>query len=302
MSATVTIRCYAKINLGLKVLGLRPDGYHEIRSILHTITLHDTLVARRSKKTTLEIEEAWIAGEGGPVPLGPENLVLKSHSALKEVLGRRGVAFTLTKRVPPGSGLGAASSDAASALIAVDRLYGLALGPAALHRAAASIGSDVPFFLYGGACLALGRGEEIFPLPDARAFHLAAVFPAGGLSTPEVYSRWDRLLTSPDKVSRMNDFAPWGLVCKGEAPAVANDLERAAIDLDASLEGTRSALREAGATAVSMSGSGSVFYGMFPDAERAEEAVRLLRKKGHAAVAAKTLGRSEWEQAVRSPA
>src|SRR6266850_407086 len=300
-SATITIRCPAKINLGLSVLGRRPDGYHEIRSILQSVSLHDTLEVQRARRFSLQIEEEWAAvSRGGGVPADGGNFVLKAAAGLKSYLGERAAAFRLIKRIPPGAGMGGASSDAAAAVVALDRLYDLGLKPPEFHRIAASIGSDVPFFLYGGACLALGRGEEIYPLPDGPSLQLVVVFSAKGLSTPEVYSRWDRLLTSTDKASRMNDFAPWCLVLRGEDPAIANDLETAAIALEASLGEVRSALTGAGAKAVSMTGSGSAFFGIFSDAKAAEHGASRLRRAGHAAVNAVSLGRAEWMEAVRA--
>jgi 4-diphosphocytidyl-2-C-methyl-D-erythritol kinase len=297
-SDVVSIPCHAKVNLGLRVLAPREDGYHEVRTILHTVGLHDTLEVRKASRISLDVREEWACGRGGSVPRDAGNLVLKAAEAVKGHLGRRGAAFTLTKRVPPGSGMGAASSDAAAALVAMNRLFGLDLDPQALHRAAATLGSDVPFFLYGGACLALGKGDEIFPLPEGPSLHLVLVFPVEGLSTPLVYRRWDDLLTSEDKTSRMNDFAPWCLVLRGGSPSVANDLERAAIELRPSLVGVRSALLNSGAKAVSMTGSGSAFFGIYSGARQAEHAALLLKRAGLAAVPTSSLGRREWETAI----
>ncbi|MBI3450967.1 MAG: 4-(cytidine 5'-diphospho)-2-C-methyl-D-erythritol kinase [Acidobacteria bacterium] len=294
----VDIDCHAKLNLGLRVERLRADGYHEIRSVLQTITLHDTLVAEESDRVTLEIQCEWAAGPGGDVPSGSSNLVLKAAAQLEKPLGGRGAAMRLTKRIPPGTGLGAASADAAATLLALDRLHGLTLDPTALHRAAAAVGSDVPFFLYGGACLALGRGEEVYPLPDGPKLFLVVIFSRSGLGTPEVYRRWDGLLTSTEKVSRVNDFAPWCLVIRGRQPVVVNDLEPAALDLEPRLGEVRSALLERGASAVSMTGSGSAFFGIFGSGNEAEKAALSLRRAGRAAVTAESLGRQDWERAI----
>jgi len=294
----VEIECHAKLNLGLRVERLRADGYHEIRSVLQTISLHDTLVVEPSDRVTLEIHHDWPTGSGGDVPSGPSNLVLKAAAQIEQPLAGRGAAIWLTKRIPPGTGLGAASADAAACLMALDRLHGLALDAATLHRAAAAVGSDVPFFLYGGACLALGRGEEVYPLPDGPKLFLVIAFPPTGLGTPTVYRRWDDLLTSREKVSRVNDFAPWCLVIRGRQPDVVNDLELAALDLDPRLGEVRSALLERGASAVSMSGSGSAFFGIFASGKEAEKAALSLRRAGRAAATAESLGRQDWERAI----
>ena len=292
------IRCFAKINLGLRVLARRDDGFHELRSVLHTIDLHDTLELLPSEKLSLEIRYEGTLVEAGGVPEGDENLVMKAARAAGAVSGR----LVLTKRIPAGSGLGGGSSDAAGALMA---LAGARLPQGRLHELAASLGSDVPFFLYGGAALALGRGEEVYPLEEGPQLHLVLGFPGQPLSTPEVYRAWDDSLTSPRRPDKLSDFAPWGLSRGEEAPAVANDLEEAAIRIRPSLKKLRSTLDRSGARAVAMTGSGSTFYGIFGDATSAREAARRVEEAGFAAIATRSLGREErtrclWETAGRT--
>ncbi len=297
---TLTLRCHAKINLGLRVLGVRQDGYHDVRTVLQVIDLHDTLQVSPARKLALEIGYEWADGSRQEIPADASNLVLKAAAALRKPMAGRGAAFRLTKRIPAGAGLGGASSDAAAALLALDRLQGLSLGPSDLHRAAASVGSDVPFFLYGGACLALGRGEEVYPLPDGPALDLVVAFPGEGLATEEVYRAWDSLLTSSGNVSKVNDFAPWCLVLRGGSPGVANDLEAASLEVRPSLGRLRGVLDAAGATAVSMTGSGSAFYGVFTGAEAAADGARRVREAGFIAVTARSLGRAERDRALWS--
>ena len=289
----LALRCHAKINLGLSVLGSRPDGYHDLRTILQTVDLHDTLEVTPAERISLEIIPEWAGGRASDLPADGSNLVIRAAESLREPLGGRGASFRLVKRIPAGSGLGGASSDAAGALVALNRLYGLDLAAAGLHRVAASLGSDVPFFLYGGACLALGRGDEVYPLPDGPGLHLVLAFADEGLSTPEVYKEWDRLLTSADNICRMNDFAPWCLVLRGERPGVANDLEEAAIRLRPSLKALRRALEAPDISAVSMTGSGSTFFGLCVNRAAALRGVRRVRGAGYAALAARCLGRNE---------
>jgi 4-diphosphocytidyl-2-C-methyl-D-erythritol kinase len=296
------VRCFAKINLGLHVIGVREDGFHEIRSILHTIDLHDTLEVAPAPDLSLDVRLETPAGPRCEVPSGGDNLVLKAARAA----GLRSLRFTLTKRIPPGAGLGGGSSDAAAVLLALEEIEGRPRDPRSVHALAASLGSDVPFFLHGGAALALGRGEEIYPLPDAPPLDLVVAFAPEPLSTAGVYGAYDRLLTSTDNMCRVNDFAAWPIGRGDERPFIANDLEEAAIRLRPSLKDLRATMEATSARAVSMTGSGSAFYGIFADAASASEGARKIRESGFAAVTARSLGRAErgralWDRNERAP-
>lgn len=154
----LALRAYAKLNLALEVLARRPDGYHEIATVLQTISLADDLTFRPAADLGLWCSE--------PSLETPENLVLQAAHLLQDATGcRKGAAIRLEKGIPPASGLGGGSSDAAATLWALNRLWELSLDAEALHPLAARLGSDVPFFLRGGTALARGRGEEVRPLP-----------------------------------------------------------------------------------------------------------------------------------------
>ena len=156
----ITMRAHAKINLTLEILGKRDDGYHDIASILQTVSLHDTLTFEESDGITLDCDRPELAT--------PDNLVLRAAHLLWDYAGvSRGVAINLDKRIPVAAGLGGGSSDAAATLLALNRLWGLELTNADLLPLAAQIGSDVPFFLYGGTGRVFGRGERVQPLPPA---------------------------------------------------------------------------------------------------------------------------------------
>ncbi|MGH9320491.1 MAG: 4-(cytidine 5'-diphospho)-2-C-methyl-D-erythritol kinase, partial [Vicinamibacteria bacterium] len=175
-------RAFAKINLGLEVLRRREDGYHEIRTILQTIDFCDELNFEDSDG------EIRLAVDAKGVPTGPENLVHRAARGLAEAAGYcGGCVIHLEKRVPPGRGLGGGSSDAAAALLALDRLWGTRAPLEDLHRLAAGIGMDVPFFLYGGAALALGRGDEIHPLDRSFDFPIVLILPEFSISTAAAY-------------------------------------------------------------------------------------------------------------------
>lgn len=170
----------AKVNWTLEVLGRRPDGYHEVRTVLQTVDLCDQV--RVSPAAGLELVLTGAAGQAGS-PLAeapaPENLAFRAASLLRDRAGEPtlGARIELEKAVPAGAGLGGGSSDAAATLRALDRLWGLGLPPRELARLGAELGADVPFFLSGGTALARGRGDEVTPLPDAPPQRLLLVVP-----------------------------------------------------------------------------------------------------------------------------
>ena len=156
----ITVRAHAKINLTLEVLGRRDDGYHDIASILQTVSLHDTLTFEESDAVTLDSDRRDL--------LTPDNLVLRAAHLLRDATGvSHGASIALKKRIPIAAGLGGGSSDAAATLLALNRFWGTELTRDDLVPLAASIGSDVPFFLYGGTGRVFGRGERVQPLPPA---------------------------------------------------------------------------------------------------------------------------------------
>jgi 4-diphosphocytidyl-2-C-methyl-D-erythritol kinase len=184
---------YAKVNLGLRVLGIRSDGRHEVDSILQAVSLHDLLEVAPADASSLEV-----FGHG--VPAGEDNLVLRAARALEAAAGRPLPArFRLWKRIPPGSGLGGGSSDAAAALRALTRLHGIRCDR---HETAARVGADVAVFLHGGRARATGAGDVLQPLEDAPAW-FALAWPAIEVSTAEVYRRWDTVGGGPPNELRL---------------------------------------------------------------------------------------------------
>ena len=185
----IRIPAYAKVNLRLEVLGKRADGYHELRTIFQTVSLHDTLRLKHSRQPGISLGvrgNATLSGE--PVE---KNLVYRAVDSLRrELKVRSGVEIVLEKKIPAGRGLGGGSSDAAAALLGYLRLTGKRMDTARLLAIAASLGADVPFFLFGGCALGVGKGEEIYPLPDLPKTSYLIISPKEiHVPTPDAY-RW----------------------------------------------------------------------------------------------------------------
>jgi 4-diphosphocytidyl-2-C-methyl-D-erythritol kinase len=185
LKPSIRLRAFAKINVGLKIVGKRPDGYHEIRTVYQTVGLCDRLeifLARRRGGIVVECNDATI-------PTGRSNLVYRACEIWKRARGFHGaVRVLLVKRIPAGAGLGGASSDAAVTLLGLERLTGDRSEAAERFRLAARLGSDVPFFLWGGRALGMGRGQEIHPLPDFPRRHCLIVFPWSKGNRPKMTS------------------------------------------------------------------------------------------------------------------
>jgi 4-diphosphocytidyl-2-C-methyl-D-erythritol kinase len=294
----IRLRAHAKINLNLSVMARRPDGFHLIESAVQTVSLHDTL--------TLEaIPEGIVLEMDDPdLPKGPDNLVWKAAAALQArcANGPLGARIRLEKRIPSGAGLGGGSSDAAAALVGLRRLWGLDLAEPELTELAATLGSDVPFFLTGGTALLTGTGTEVRPLPDLGGFELLIVFPGSPISTREVYSRVVAPLTSALKISSMPRFSHTpedGLPTEVETWVRAgNDLEPYACALCPAIGRIKERLQAAGASAAAMTGSGSAVFGIFKSAVAAERARADLDPAGFTIMQSVPVNRQDYRRRV----
>ncbi len=271
------LRSPAKINLDLRVLHRRPDGFHELRSIFHTISLSDTLDLEYSPagRFSLALESN--------VEIPGENIVARAAGLLRQESGLSGQwTVRLTKTIPIGAGLGGGSSNAAAILLAMPVLAGKPVALPRLISLAADLGSDVPFFLLGGAAAALGRGTELYPLPSLpSAPGILAASPIR-VSTAEAYQRLHRALTSSPPSSILNSFqgSVWRLdeCAKTEEWGAVNDFEATVFLQHPELRKMRDRLRRLGAAPALMSGSGSAVFGLFPDRPRRDEALTRLKK------------------------
>ena len=288
-------RALAKVNLDLRVLGSRPDGYHELRTVFQSIDLHDVLTAQEKRGPFV------LKCRTPGVPLDDRNLVWRAATGLWKALGRGGdpcdAVVTIEKGIPLEAGLGGGSADAAAGLHVLARLWGGA--PVSLLReVAAGIGSDVPFFLSGGTALGLGRGEEIYPLVDLPRHWVVVVRPPFGVSTAEAYAWYDE-----DRAAGVREPrgelqilpVPWPT----RAAQMVNDLEPPVLRRHPEIGAIKAALKETGAVAAAMSGSGSAVFGLFRTRAGAATALRPLVRAGSAAFLARTLSRAEHEQKAR---
>jgi 4-diphosphocytidyl-2-C-methyl-D-erythritol kinase len=260
------VRAFAKINLGLEIVGKRPDGYHDIRTLFQTVSLGDEI----------ELEAAAggleLTGDDPGISWDRTNLVHRAAGLLRERTGSaEGVRIAVRKMIPAGRGLGGGSSDGAATLLALNRMWGLGLGPEEMAPLARKLGADVPFFLEGGLCLGEGIGDRLTPLPDLSPLACLFAFPPYPIATPSIYAGVDASLTSPPKVSKIVRFLE-----SGDLGLLENDLERVIFRAHPELEPLTRFFREQGALLSQVSGSGSAVYGLFPDPASAEEARRRL--------------------------
>ena len=291
MKKTLRLPAFAKVNLCLHVLGRRPDGYHELRTIFQAISLHDTLelsLAPSAAGITLETDDAGL-------PVGRENLVCRAIEAIRGEIGLRGgVHAKLAKRIPVARGLGGGSSDAAAALIGMLRLTKKKVPLARLMEIGASLGADVPFFLFGGRALATNRGDEIYPLTDAPKRSILVVSPKGiGVSTKDAYQWLSQELTNRSKPPNI-----WGFcaLCWSRPGAVSNDFEGPVFSRHPRLGEIRAGLLKRGAADAALAGSGSAVFGVFRNPAQARRAARAFPEDSIFVV--ETLSREKYGRAL----
>jgi 4-diphosphocytidyl-2-C-methyl-D-erythritol kinase len=293
----VAIRAHAKINLDLRVLGTRPDGFHELRTVFQAISLHDVLTCvERPGPFAIE---CTVPG----VPLDQSNLVWKAAERLWRSLRRPGpvqdVVIHLDKRIPLEAGLGGGSADAAATLIALTRLWRVPVKPAHLTDVGVTLGADVPFFLSGGTALGLGRGDEIYPLADLPRHWIVLLIPGFGVSTREAYGWYDaerELAGGPFSPAPQYVPGPW----PSRAAQMVNDLEMPIARHHPEIDQMKAALRRAGALAAAMSGSGSAVFGLFQKRREALDAVDRLSGLGWKVLLTESLDRGEYARRSRA--
>jgi 4-diphosphocytidyl-2-C-methyl-D-erythritol kinase len=272
----VRIPSFAKINLRLDILGKRADGYHELRTIFQTVSLHDELRLRASKSSEISLTihgNDELARE--PVK---KNLAYRAVEALRHELKiRRGVELELHKTIPSGGGLGGGSSNAAAALFGYLQLTGRALPMAVLLELAGSLGADVPIFLFGGRALGAGRGDEIYPLPDIKKLALLIVAPRDiRVPTPDAFRWLNAPLRNAATLTKLAaDPKLWefcALSWSAQGNGLSNDFEKPVFKRYNRLDQIKRVLLQKGAAEASLAGSGSAVFGVFPSPTMARRA------------------------------
>jgi len=269
----VRIPAFAKINLRLDILGKRADGYHELRTIFQTLSLHDDIRLRTSKRPGISlIIQGNTALASEPVQ---KNLVYRAVDAVKRKLKiGAGVEIQLNKRIPAGGGLGGGSSDAAAAMLGYLQLVKKKLATAQMMELAASLGADVPFFLFGGRALGVNRGDEIYPLQDIPKMHLLVVVPNEIRVPTHDAFRWVKAkplgLTKTAIDPKLLQFCALSWSAQGNG--LSNDFEGPVFQRHSRLGQIKRVLLQKGATEASLAGSGSAVFGIFPSPAMARRA------------------------------
>jgi 4-diphosphocytidyl-2-C-methyl-D-erythritol kinase len=286
------IRSFAKVNLGLEVLGKRSDGYHDILTLFQGIDLSDVL-----EFVPAPGRDILLSGNDPSVPWDGRNLVHQAAELLRSETGRGGgVRIEVTKSIPAGRGLGGGSGNAAMTLFGLNILWDLNMSPADLAKLGKMIGADVPYFLEGGLCLGEGRGDQLTPLPDLPPLFYLLAFPPFPVGTAGIYAAWRPSLTSaakPSKIKRFLENKDFGLL--------ENQLEETIFRSHPQLEEFKRFFQGQGAEASLVSGTGSTVFGLFAEKEKALGGWRELRKRAPALVV-KSLPRETYWRRLRAGA
>ena len=333
----ISVRSFAKINLGLRIGALRPDGFHELRTVYQTIALNDVIRISAGRGSGIEVR-----CDDPRVPRDSTNTCWRIVECAMHALKARGrIVIEIEKRLPVQGGLGGASGNAVAALLALERALQKRLPGAERLKIAAEVGSDLPLFLVGGTVLGVGRGEEVYPLPDLPAMPCVIALPKISVSTPKAFADWDRLsapfdsgqnerdpvkLTHSACSDRMNEFSreisAWlsaeplsgrrrsGVSGRAGGRAenplldlvrtgIENDFERVVFPQFPELREVKGVLERAPACYASLSGSGSAVYGLFESRDKAARAAKRLVQSGTPAVVTSTLTRQQYWKRLR---
>jgi 4-diphosphocytidyl-2-C-methyl-D-erythritol kinase len=293
---------FAKINCSLRILGQRPDGYHEIRTVLQTVSLHDTL-----QFATAPDPEISLSCDSPVIPTDRNNLIVRAAMALRDRYEvRAGVRIHLEKRIPVQGGLGGGSSNGAVTLLGLAHLWKVSTKASELAELAAGLGSDVPFFLSGGRALATGTGTSITSLPDLEVQDLLIVAPDSTVATAEAYKAFSSAaLTTRNSVSilAISRGSPnsWDSDQWSVSDDLGNDFEQVIFDIEPEIGRVKNALLQAGARSALLAGSGSSVFGIFDNREAQQRALEQIRSESSWRIfPCATLSREEYIRAMGS--
>ena len=292
---SLKLRSFAKINWHLRILGKRPDGYHELITVLQTVSLHDDL-----EFNVRDDGEIILVCDNSEIPLDYANLIVQAGFGLKTHLQcQLGVDIKLTKRIPTKAGLGGASSNAAITLLALDMLWGGRTSTADLLRLSTTLGSDVPFFLSGGEGIATGTGTDVSQRPDRPKQQLIIITPNAKVSTANAYASLNAAsLTTSESDSILSSSLADAFSADSRQWPLHNDFERVIFEIEPEIERAKMALLEAGARGALLAGSGSSVFGVFDDEAARDRALDNLRvESGWKVFPCHTLSRNECSRA-----
>ena len=265
----MNVKSFGKINLGLEVIGKRKDGYHEVRTLLQTVSLHDVLEFHPAPDDKIILE-----GNDRTISWGRDNLIFRAALLLKERYRvSKGVEIRVTKIIPPGKGLGGGSSNAAMTLYVLNKRWGLGLEKEALIDLGKVLGADVPFFLEGGLCLGTGRGDNVTPVNELDSMFCLLVLPEVSISTASIYAQLQFSLTSKGKDSKIIKFLD-----SRELGSLENELEETVFRLYPQLNAIKSLFRSHESELFLVSGTGSAVFGLFSEKEKAEKVLKRLEQ------------------------
>jgi 4-diphosphocytidyl-2-C-methyl-D-erythritol kinase len=295
-ATTISFPAYAKINWSLRVLGKRADGYHELDTVLQTISLHDTLTFHSTDDSRIAL---WC--DDRSIPSDERNLAWRAAAALQaRCREKRGVRIRLDKRIPAQAGLGGGSTDAAVTLVALASLWQMEVNSSELSEMAEDIGADVPFFLFGGTARATGIGQTVSPLTDASEEYLLVLKPAASIATSDAYAALNSpALTTSDSKIILSSSRAGGFSGKLNPKHLHNDFETAAFQLEPEIGRAKAALMKSGAQAALLAGSGSAVFGVFENKDAQERAIQAIElEAGWRVFPCKTVGRGHYRSAM----
>ncbi|MDQ3957046.1 MAG: 4-(cytidine 5'-diphospho)-2-C-methyl-D-erythritol kinase, partial [Actinomycetota bacterium] len=276
--ANVHIKTHAKVNLFLRVLGLRADGYHEVETILHGIEMGDEIEITLTDTGKVEIDMSLADSMNDVLPTSEQNIAFHAAQRLLDQGARNeGVEIRIRKRIPIGAGLGGGSGNAAGVLVALNELWKTELNREGLLGIAGGIGADVPYCLSGGTTLATARGESLTPLPSPKTMWFVLGISNRPLLTREVYDAWEANGSTEQVGSAEMTLALGGQDVEEVAALLHNDLERPAFALRPELVPKKQALIDAGALGAAMSGSGPTLFAVASDEAHAQEIAGKVR-------------------------
>jgi 4-diphosphocytidyl-2-C-methyl-D-erythritol kinase len=294
----LTLPSFAKINWTLEILGRRTDGYHELRTLLQTVSVADEL------SFELLPSELELHGNHPDLAMDESNLIYRAAKLLRDKSGcQLGAKITLDKRLPMAAGLGGGSSNAAVTLLALCKLWSLSVSPAELFALGSQLGADVPFFFLGGTCIGVGRGDEVYPTTEFDVPHLLLVNAGVAVPTKDVYANLPSVLTAPDLVHKMPTSLQAAYADMGKAnslfPVLHNDLESSVLPRYPLLAEIKTRLSSLNASGTLMSGSGSTIFAIFDSEAACNAAQNELQTTGWWCASAQTLSRSNYQVRLR---